>query len=271
MLDLELMHHYTTTAYLTMPGDAAAVRTWGREVPEHAFKHPFLLHGVLAFSAYHLAHTRPNARKEFNLNASRHQGAALEGMQRVLSGGIDDDNCHAACATASLLILNAFADSGATTTPSSEEVPIDSLSNISILLRGMLEVLASIEGVVKIGPLKGIFRTVGIPQLPPPVLATLLAQLERHDKTFGGSRSAVSGSAAVALRDVVHYCLDKSPHPALRVCVLWLSRVPQEFWDAIRGGRDAAANDVLALYTAVLQSAAEEWWYLSGWKRVIST
>lgn len=261
------MHHYTATAYITMPGDAAAVRTWGREVPEHAFKHPFLLHCVLAFSAYHLAHARPSVSKEFNLHASRHQGAALEGMQRVLRNGITEDNCHAACCAASLLVLTAFAEQTATATISGEEIPIDALSNISILLRGMLGILEHTDGSVRTGPLKDIFREIGVPQLPPPILSTLLIQLQRHEDIFGPVRSAVAASAACTLRDLVDYCLRASPHPALRVACLWLSRVNQGFWDAVRNGHDAAAQDVINIYMSVLQSAAEEWWYLSGWKR----
>jgi len=46
--DLELMHHFTAYAYLTMPGHEATKQVWGYSVPQEAFRFPFLMHSILA-------------------------------------------------------------------------------------------------------------------------------------------------------------------------------------------------------------------------------
>lgn len=53
--NLQLMHNYTASAYYAMcvsPGDEDF---WRSEIPQEAFKHDFLLRGLLSFSAIHLA------------------------------------------------------------------------------------------------------------------------------------------------------------------------------------------------------------------------
>lgn len=49
--ELELMHRYTAYTYLTMSNNPILVSLWKGVVPDHAFRNPFLLQGLLAVAA----------------------------------------------------------------------------------------------------------------------------------------------------------------------------------------------------------------------------
>lgn len=52
--DLELMHFYTASTSLTLSNAPSRRNVWQSVVPQIAFSHDFLLHGLLAFAALHL-------------------------------------------------------------------------------------------------------------------------------------------------------------------------------------------------------------------------
>jgi hypothetical protein len=78
MNDLELLHHYTTSTYLTLTQDSPEhEHVWQIVVPQLAVKHPFLMHGILASSALHLAHVLPERQQEYTVLAANHESMAL--------------------------------------------------------------------------------------------------------------------------------------------------------------------------------------------------
>ena len=75
--NLRLMHHFTTSAHRSIAPSPGAVAVWRDLVPQLAFEYDFLLHGVLAFSALHLALTSQVNRLANSALALRHYTAAL--------------------------------------------------------------------------------------------------------------------------------------------------------------------------------------------------
>ncbi|KAH8668688.1 hypothetical protein BX600DRAFT_261678 [Xylariales sp. PMI_506] len=77
---LKLMHHWYDQAYLTMALDESQTRStlWNRVVPMLATDHPFLMHGLLAVSAAHIAHNRTDLRDSYLPVARRHYGLGLQ-------------------------------------------------------------------------------------------------------------------------------------------------------------------------------------------------
>ncbi|KAK2764728.1 hypothetical protein CKAH01_04893 [Colletotrichum kahawae] len=55
--DLGLMNHFTSMTSATLPG--ANLHTWKDKVPKVATDYPFLMHQILAVSAFHLASLEP--------------------------------------------------------------------------------------------------------------------------------------------------------------------------------------------------------------------
>ncbi|KZM28623.1 uncharacterized protein EKO05_0000020 [Ascochyta rabiei] len=149
MHNLELMHHYTAHAHMTMPGLQAAKQIWGFAVPQEGFKHPHLMHVILSFSANHLAYINLSRASYYRVLASTHQSAALTGLNRTLAD-LGPANCHALFASASLTIMNAFADA--------RTYSLEILIEILQLLRGMSFVLNTAVPWIENGPFDAIIR-----------------------------------------------------------------------------------------------------------------
>jgi len=84
ILDLELLHHYTSTAP-TLSSDPI-VRSWFQtEVPQLAFTHTFLLSSVLGLAAPHVAHFRPKSRHHYATETAARNTLATSTASSLLS------------------------------------------------------------------------------------------------------------------------------------------------------------------------------------------
>ena len=55
------MHHYSNNVAKAHHGRGERVlHLWSEHIPAEAVKHPFLMHGLLALSALHVAFLRPS-------------------------------------------------------------------------------------------------------------------------------------------------------------------------------------------------------------------
>ncbi|KAG6361706.1 hypothetical protein INS49_009934 [Diaporthe citri] len=90
--DLELLHHYTTSACLTFSTDPMVRNFWRVNVPQIGFTTPYVLKGLLSLSALHLAKFRPE-RKDFYLAAALSQHNAAVSLVSRLILAITAENC----------------------------------------------------------------------------------------------------------------------------------------------------------------------------------
>jgi hypothetical protein len=110
--DLRLMHHFTSVLGFELANaDTPEARAlWTQHAVKLGFKHEFLLRGILAVSAFHLAHLYPDRKVEYEIIGTRHQSLGLTVFQETLAH-VDETNCHALFAFSCLLIVIAFASS----------------------------------------------------------------------------------------------------------------------------------------------------------------
>jgi len=103
------MHHWTSVVALDMAGTKAeTLPLWQIHIVRLGFRHEFLLRGVLAVAALHLAYLHPNMKVEYDLKATTHQEVALSSFKETLAK-VDETNCHALFTFSCLIILLAFA------------------------------------------------------------------------------------------------------------------------------------------------------------------
>ena len=129
VLDLELLHHYTTSTYGTLPSGATPDehQLWQIQVVQLGFHHEFLLRGILAVAALHLAYlqnTKPRresssgsgrSRETLLLRASAHQSIAVRLFYEALNH-VQASNCTAIFAFSCIIVALTFATpKGATT------------------------------------------------------------------------------------------------------------------------------------------------------------
>ncbi|KUJ06426.1 uncharacterized protein LY89DRAFT_603329 [Mollisia scopiformis] len=79
----ELLHHYSTTLYLSL-ADNRTPRVWKVGMLQMGLEYPFLLSGIQAVSALHLASLLPNRKDEFYSLALSRESAALPSFRATL-------------------------------------------------------------------------------------------------------------------------------------------------------------------------------------------
>ncbi|KAL1881943.1 hypothetical protein Daus18300_000997 [Diaporthe australafricana] len=292
-MDVELMHHYTSTAYKTIATAPHVQEALQKNLPKEGLRYPFLMHQILAFAGFHLAYTQPQQRHIYLKQASQHQNFTIHGMRKTLLGSISSENCHATYATSILISLGAFAIYPCYEKFNTFFSPVDSLAEIFTLITGMGLILSTSDEELRTGPLRRLFRkkddaggtSSDAPDHPCPLLSGRLPLLEAQlDELFsaeqqqqpgGSSSEAAAGDCLKRAVAALETCLNRVAtqnsglgHAALRAAFLWPLLLPAEYPEWIRC-RQPAALVVLAHYALVLHSAEADCWYLQGWGKAI--
>lgn len=278
-MDVELMHHYTASAYKTLTVSPEVQYALQHDLPQEGLRHPFLMHQILAFAGFHLAYTQPERRHIYLKQASQHQNFTIHGMRKTLAGPISSENCHATYATSIFISLGAFAVYPCYENYNTFFSPVDSLVEIFTLITGMGLILFTSDEELRTGPLKRLFRKHverESPDHPCPQLSGRLPLLEAQLDEVGADldedvRMCMKKTTA-ALQD----CLEKIAtqnsglgHAPLRAAFLWPLLLSTQCLDWIKC-RHPAAMVILAHYALVLHSAEADCWYLRGWGRAIA-
>jgi hypothetical protein len=96
LLELELLHNFTTKTYTTLTADSSVWEFWRDDVVQLGLTCDYIMRAVLAVSALHLAYHRPD-RRDFYVEEGiiLHQKAARSAM-RVMAAGDKIDKDQAA-------------------------------------------------------------------------------------------------------------------------------------------------------------------------------
>lgn len=259
---MELMHHYTAYAYLTMPGAEATKQVWGFSVPQEAFKFAFLMHSILAFSANHLAHLNPSKASHFRILSGTHHTAAVTALNNTLPE-MGPSNCHAIFVSASMIVINAFADA--------RSYDLDVLIQIFQLLRGMDYVLEKTTPMIRKGPFAPIVDMSTETLKPPPLLSSFLVDIQASGctpKSESTQAETLRMKSTEELRKSLQYAIETSPHPALRATMLWPIGIEAEFIEMLKARNDPEVRDLFRRYCQILEFAATDYWFMAGWRGI---
>ncbi|KAL1963330.1 hypothetical protein VTN77DRAFT_8451 [Rasamsonia byssochlamydoides] len=94
VLDLELLHHYSTSTSYTLSRHPTLQTVWRIRAPQIGFSSDFVLRGILAIAALHIAHLRPADKDLYLSHAHAHHDAALQTVTPILPT-VMDENCTA--------------------------------------------------------------------------------------------------------------------------------------------------------------------------------
>ena len=154
--NLELMHYYAASTYLTISVSVPFQHIWQRGVPKEVLSHSFLMHGILALAALHIAYNRPEEENRYTLAAQRHYNTAISSFRIVLEQ-VTAENCTRlfAFSTILLVLTLAFAKTHSHT---ENQNPIEDLMQIFTVLQGARVVLRSVIQWIALGPLEPLIR-----------------------------------------------------------------------------------------------------------------
>ncbi|TVY92470.1 Sterol uptake control protein [Lachnellula willkommii] len=155
MLDLELLHNFSTSTSLTLHTNPALKTMWKVNVPKVGFSYDFVMRGILAVSALHIAHFTPEKRDYFVAQALIQHQSGLRVATSMLSN-ITDENCSAVYIFSALTLFFAIA------TPRKpgdflivgETGVVDWL----ILIKGCISIAATGQEILSKGPFGLMFR-----------------------------------------------------------------------------------------------------------------
>lgn len=261
--DLALMHHFTASAWKTLPRSGSIPQIWQVIVPQIAVEYDFLMHQILAISAFHLAALHAEQHQSYWLRATYHQNEAIQLFRQQIAT-IDEQNCHAVFMTASLLCLSVFGSSSARV--ASQSCPsLDDLLAVFLLIRGMNGILKAWEGHIHKGILSGMLQLTNRDGGTP-----LLKSIERQlrDLNFAADdQSQGSNTHREGVDTLLEWIVHASAwadEPESRICTTWPFSLSNQFMHCLTC-RDPAALKVLLIYCRILESAGDNYWYMEGW------
>ncbi|KAH6716472.1 hypothetical protein BKA61DRAFT_548488 [Leptodontidium sp. MPI-SDFR-AT-0119] len=261
--DLNLMHHYSTAKFLPLAPNGAETEIWQKLAPEEAFKHRFLLYGILAIAALHKAYFYPDTAPENTLLAMQHYTTAISLFRPVLTN-IRPDNAVAAFMLSGLVVCISWALPMASS---------DSMGNVPVLTTGdklqhILDIMRLLRGVREIvdsswawtQQLAPIFNLVANePEtIFPPGEEVILQALEQ--RVYAEVESpAEKDMYSETLRNFRRYWpVEHSPY-AHGLVYAWSTRNSNEFLNAILE-RKSPALLILAYHGALLHELTDCWW-----------
>lgn len=168
------MYHYATTVCDIVSVRDELIHLWRDYIPQQAISHPFLMHGILALAALHLAYLRPSSSVQLLQTCDRHQAIALEKFRSILSSPVDPQLADARFALAATLSVSSMARNCADT--DSSALDVNTIAELFILTRGVRDMIHLSSEHIRIGPMAPLLHIRRCPEptevsLPPSVSA----------------------------------------------------------------------------------------------------
>jgi hypothetical protein len=269
LLDLELLHNFSTATCYTIHSDPMQKTIWRIAVPRLGFSYDFVMRGILALSALHLAYLQPEKKDFYLSQALMHHGTGLRIATAILPH-VTQENCSA------LYIFSALASIFALASP---RKPTDFLlveeSGIAtwlIFFRGARSIVRSAEEALSSGPLGAMFkmgaRRYQLRDAPPNIHSIEEEQFQQLQRLMAQAvmdegRLKIYAEAAEELRKSFTV-LSYTPHCYECMDVFtWVFLVSEEYLLLLKEQTQEALC-IFAFFCVLMQQVDSNWW-VEGW------
>ncbi|KAH8691981.1 hypothetical protein BGW36DRAFT_303266 [Talaromyces proteolyticus] len=274
--DVAILEHYFDDAYKSFVTNVQTKRIWLNVVPKLAYESSFLLHGVLACTALHLAHIHPPRRQYYNFLACAHQDIALP----LFRSAIDyptEDNCDAIVTFAYLLVVYSFATDSDVSNQSLLLVDDhnDGESGKRLIIPQWLHfirvgcsMLCNVWDRVESGPVSALAAAwdieLGLYDTDLPYLEHFLSFIP-NDSSWSSEIVSIYRNAAISLAQSLAYTNTEGMASFVttwNILGSWPMRIESEYMDLLYE-RHPGALLLLAHYCIILKRL-EKCWYFEG-------
>jgi hypothetical protein len=245
---------------------------WKIIAPKLAISFTFLMHEILALSAFHLAFLDPDKRQEHFALGIHHQDHALRGMRKGLRD-VSQNNASALFATSTLITISVWASRGQDAMdpgPTTQSV-FDDLADIFALIQGMGIVIGSAQMTIIQGPFGPMFRDPDYETASQPMFAQILenipalsATIEKHESIDEDLRRELAAFVALIRDNLLRSCKPCMDNRELRFLFYWPLHLSPNFLTLLRQQHEGALT-VLMYYAVVLYAAEPIYWFMQGW------
>lgn len=265
------MHHYTTHTYKTFQCRPQAQWAFREEIPRLALRFPYLLHQVLAISAFHLAHLSPEDRSAYVMRGSHHRSHAISSMRDGLSGEMTEIKAYALFTTSGFLMASTFVLYTLNDELAGTSCPLDTMFEIIFLLRGTWAIQRAAVDQTKKNPSKSlidgislIYDEIALQPVETALKALRLGIWANPELNDEVQRATDSGIGSML------QCMENRPGPrvmtsiAIKTVFHWPMIVESDYIDLLHA-RHPAALTVFLFYCVIMQGQEGECWFLNGW------
>jgi hypothetical protein len=266
IFDLELLHHFTTSTAFSIH-DHPTIRTlWSTSVPKMGFQYDYVMHGILACSALHLAHSCPERMDACVNQARQHYHAGLQKGTPALAT-FSDENASAMYLFSILMVMYNIASARF-----SDPAVLSSKGGVAewiILNRQSYGIVKIAQDILFKGPLGQVFK-IGIKRDSLQNQALL--------DSFHGADSLRELSARIdeniqdlRTRDAYHHAIDQLVKCYAVVFLLpvnsaessdvfsWPYRVTEDYLEMLQQSTQEALV-ILAFFAVLTKQLDGKWW-----------
>ncbi|KAE8168201.1 hypothetical protein BDV40DRAFT_251494 [Aspergillus tamarii] len=275
--DLQLFHHYLISTYRTLTDEASdRYSVWSIHIPQWGISFPSILHLMLALSALHLGHQKPDLRHQYVMQANDHFTFGIRSVTTVLSQ-LNSENCQMIYMSAVMICLVYFGHG-----PRPGEYLVFSSQGQAewlVLMRGVRSILATNHGK--------IFSGILTPQTDDgtqSVSPDLQEELRQHCDRIAEIKTLIEMQTASPEQDLYLGALSGLPDTfeetyKMRsagkdgVCLLpmvigWIYRLPEPFVILLEK-KDPFALVILGHWSILLTYMSTSWLFVGWDKHVI--
>ncbi|KAH8883708.1 hypothetical protein GQ53DRAFT_882104 [Thozetella sp. PMI_491] len=267
ILDLELLHHFTTSTCLTVSTDPFVRSFWRINVPQIGFSNQYVLYATLALAALHLARFRPE-RRELCVAHAMMRHAMASSLALPLLSNITPEK------SVPLYFFSIITSYIGFASPKESSnflfVANDAMPDWLYLFRGVRSVIEVDGDGFYSSPISFLFRS-GI-QLNEIWDSNFLdhdalKDLEQNMRTAipPGPKLSVLLTTIDDMRRAFYlfYHSTDADESKERVVFMWLFKIPDEYLGLLKD-RDNEALCVLSFFCVLLNRIEHHWW-VEGW------
>ncbi|KAH7324827.1 hypothetical protein B0I35DRAFT_348775, partial [Stachybotrys elegans] len=267
-LELELLHNWTVSTSSTFAVNAQVRDVWRVLVPQIGFSTRYILDGVLALSALHMAKHDEGRRDLLLSQATQYHISSLNEATPAMSS-VTRQNCN------NLFLFSALTLYTTLASPKREEdmliVGHGGIPQWLFLLRGVDALVCAQEEVIISSAASLIFRSTAkgaqfwIEHSPPEHegLKDLEAGIRARNADDAVRQEALLTALEALKRSYTFLSLPFNDDDKVRGFYHWLFSVSEEFLKMLKD----ADNDALCVFAfyAVLLKELEKFWWIQGW------
>ncbi|OKO90348.1 Sterol uptake control protein 2 [Penicillium subrubescens] len=260
--DLELMHKFATETFSTVCTSESKFHVWQIVIPRLALQYDFLMNGILAFAALHIATTTESPTSLAYIDTALQYHNLSFAPFRAAIDNLTPQNCEAVLAQSIVTTVIGIALPRVT-------APRDENSN---MIENMLVVFELLQGVKKIIHIGRSWIKINLYSRQRDLYDTSLPELDT-DASAAFDRLAMLNEETVAGMDPQQYLVNKEVIEHLRTCytlyassldpggvLAWLAAVDKEFVDNVRR-RQPLALVILMHWGVLLGELDGRWWW----------
>ena len=259
LLDLELLHHYTTSTCFPLSSIPSNRQIWQIAVPREAKSHGCLLHALLAISTVNLWYVNPTKRHLYERAALHHWNLALATSIPALNE-VTRHNCRAQFAMSGIVSVLSFVSphSGKFGMPSD---PVNDILSVFTLIRGVTTVVQSAQEWIAQGSLGALIDCGWNPTTSPLSEDASVAFEKLFDtnekETLDPSTRDIYRSTIQSLKKIFDIHTVVRDQPGL--VFTWLVVVQASYITQLEKKKPMAVT-ILAHYAVLLHTSNGQWW-----------